>query len=348
MGGSLSDDFRECVTKKDSSSYPFGNRRETLKLIEEYARWIQQNGRNFQHSILKYKDPKIHGYRSVIMYEFTIGSSKEVTPITDCQVIFPPHFPKVPPILAVKRGNLFQFDESRHKNYPLPTKSFEIKLENFDYKNDPFALMNDFVSTINSDFVNTPQQSGAKVSIPYPVVFDERYNDVSGAFPFDFDFNLAHQAHVGDPASQRLRAEYIQDLELLRASFLKLRGQASPVTELQDVSNKSISVIREQTVNLNSLNQRLDKRIAEFSGVAVEDIVTKQQRSEEVECFELESKLIGVRSTANFIEEQCADDPSTDFNAVLSRLMEVYNMEFEIQKKAKQVPVTRRFFNKVS
>lgn len=348
MGGSLSDDFRECVTKKDSSSYPFGNRRETLSLMEKYAQWIQQNGRNFQHSILKYKDAKIKGHRSVIIYEFTIGSSKGATPITDCQVIFPPHFPKVPPILAVKRGTLFEFDESRHSKCPLPTKSFEIKLENFDYQADPSGLMNDFVSTINSDFVNTPQQSSAKSTILYPSVFDERYNDINHSFPFDFDYNLAHKAHVGDPSFQRLRAEYIQDLEILRASFLKLRGQASPGSELQDVSNKSISVLRDQTVNLNSLNQRLDKRIAEFSEVAVEDIVTKQQRSEEVECFELESKLIGVRNTANFIEEQCADDPSTDFDAVLSRLMEVYNMEFEIQKKAKHVPVVRRHFNRVA
>lgn len=349
MGASLTSKFHKCVANRESASYPFGSRHETLDLMRKYAEWIDTNGRELNITILKYLDGKtMGGHRDAIMFTFKLGGSRDGFLPINCQMIFPPHFPKVPPIFAIKAAGIPKFDRSRHAKHPLPTRTFEVKLETFQFKTQPERLMQSFLTILSREFPVQPVKQLPVVVFQFPERFDDRYNNTATIFPFDCNLKVVRTSSGdADSSAQRMRAEYVHDLDSLRDHFQKMQHDPMPIPKATSSDNTRATVqMKDDTAQMRMTSQRLSKRITEFDGVAVEDIVTKQQRTEEIECFELESKLIGIRETIGFVEDQLADNHSANFNEVFQKLSELYEYEFEVARKAKAVPVLRRFFGK--
>ena len=179
MGTTFPKRFRKCY--RDSSSYSYGYQRHTIDVMMRYIELLESKMGSCEVKIIYFQDKSLELAKKVLAFRFSLkisGSTK-----SNCEIIFPPNFPKVPPIFAIDNSNFDFFKTSKFPINKLPTGFFEVKLWNLFFYTRPEGLINQFINKLKTATQENSQIQGRKVQSP-PSLFDERFNDDKLIHPF--------------------------------------------------------------------------------------------------------------------------------------------------------------------
>lgn len=334
MGNTFKNKFTDCYT--ESASYALGYKKHTHEVILKYKKWIEGNTELPKVKVIDYKEKDLKTARKVISIQFKIRAKDGQ--IVECEIIFPPNFPKVPPIFSINDPTLECLTLVDEKSLiRLPTSKFEVKLWTLYFYTRPENLLADFVTKVkNSNRLTNP------VSImEIPTEFEDKLNNPTIIFPFDLNFEEIYRNGKYEDDYQKWMRNSSSALDKLRGEFYEVLIQKEEIKKIKkdfDENNKKITELNEYYVTKNKLFENHSRQL---SNGQVDQLVSILQTEQETKCFELESQLAGIQDTIWFIQETCLEKPSISFEESLKTLDGLYKEEFIIAHKAKQINISR-------
>lgn len=168
-----------------SGSYGSNSNPNAYSLILKFYHFIKNMTNNMELKTTTYRMPSPQ--TPLIMYmraQVKVNHNGKFYPII-MQVLYPPNFPRVPPIFSLVNWDANKYDVHNYyyKNI-LPDESYEVKLKSakyFSQNHDIELMFSEFANVAAEFFPFINRTPKPRMSVPF--YFDHRYNDPSGEFP---------------------------------------------------------------------------------------------------------------------------------------------------------------------
>lgn len=330
MGNSLEDKFEHC--KKQSASYSIGYYKDIIDLISKYRLWLNRYSTKTEVKLTEYKDSSMDIPKSIMTVFFQLPvSNKDKKYDIECQIIFPPNFPKVPPILALNYPDLSLMTAEFYSKFPLPTNSFEVKVLNYKYTTKPEDLLNEFSEKIQVDFPFYKKTKGKKIEYKFPKEFDLRYNNESTIFPFDFPFSDDFRLKEQMKTIKTVKNEYQRDVELLKETFQQFQSQMSSKVKLNLLYSEKSTELNKDAIILKEKNVELENKINKYKDIEFLNLIEKSNSEPEFVSIQIECEILAIQEMILFIEESYFENENIDFEKMDKKLDSLYKREFELR-----------------
>ena len=336
MGSSINKSVEDCRSK--GKSYQLVTEEQLASHFRDFYKHVKLRSPEVSQCVIKYlEEGKPDTFLVVkIRFELLVAYGGKKNFSVFASAVFPPCFPLVPPIFAVKNPDPKHIGiNKRYAGNPLPDASFEVKLfgsDDFKATKKCEPLIDEFKEAICANFpyfaVKVPTETY------FPRCFDRRYNDPLCIFPFDYRLDAESFDEIGEGLKE-IRVEFIHDLDILRSKVEVLHIEEEKVNDILQTLSGKVEQLGSQSENLHKAVQSLSVQTAFFnrkqmSGETVQELVAFDSPAV-ASLQKARSDLKAVRKTIYFLEEAFLERPQWDHKQFLDQTTRLFRKEFELK-----------------